>query len=240
MGWMILLNKITTAFVLGAGLGTRLRPLTATCPKPLLPVQGRPMVMHAFDHLIAAGIQRIIVNTHHAAHRWQEAFPGSTHRGIPLVFRHEPVLLETGGGIRNIRDLLEPDEPLLVYNGDILTDLPLARLMEAHAAHPAESTLVLRRSGTPRKVSINPGGFITDFRRPEPAPGETLCLFTGVYLIEPSLIGHIPADEIISIIPVWMERIRAGHPPRGVLIDEGRWHDLGTLEEYHQIQNQPL
>ncbi|MDX6765435.1 MAG: nucleotidyltransferase family protein [Candidatus Methylacidiphilales bacterium] len=234
-----MLKPPTTAFVLGAGLGTRLRPWTADCPKPLLPLGGRPMVTRAFDHLIEAGIRRILVNTHHAAQRWPEAFPDATYRGIPLVFRHEPVLLETGGGIKNIQDLLEPDEPLLIYNGDILTDLPLAKLIEHHAAHPAESTLVLRQSGEPRKVSLDTAGKITDFRRTEPTPGERLCLFTGIYLIEPSLLDRIPPGEIVSIIPIWQQCIRDGHPPRGVVINEGRWHDLGTPEEY-QLINQSL
>jgi mannose-1-phosphate guanylyltransferase len=237
---MFPLKKISTAFVLGAGLGTRLRPLTADCPKPLLPLGGRPMVTHAFDHLISAGIERILVNTHHAAHRWPEAFPDATYRGIPLVFRHEPTLLETGGGIKNMQDLLAPDEPLLVYNGDILTDLPLSQLIQTHATQPAPSTLVLRHSGSPRKVALDSSGHITDFRRTEPAPGETLCLFTGVYIVERSLLDHIPPGEPISIIPIWMDRIRAGQPPRGVVINEGRWHDLGTVDEYQRIHQSLL
>ncbi len=201
------------------------------------------MVTHAFDHLIDAGIERILINTHHAAHRWQEAFPDATYRGIPLVFRHEPTLLETGGGIKNMQDLLRPDEPLLVYNGDILTDLPLIELFKSHftqSSQPADSTLVLRHTGLPRKVALDSSGHITDFRRTEPAPGETLCLFTGVYIVEPSLLDHIPFGEPISIIPIWTNRILAGHPPRGVVINEGRWHDLGTVDEYQLIHQSLL
>ena len=125
---------IRTAFILGAGLGMRLRPLTEECPKPLLPVGGRPLITFAMDHCLTAGVERIIVNTHHCPAAYERAFPEKRWRGRPILFSHEPVLLDTAGGLKNIEDLLSADETLLVYNGDILSDLPLERLLEAHAA----------------------------------------------------------------------------------------------------------
>ena len=102
---------VKKAFVLAAGLGTRLRPLTDTLPKPLIPVGLKPLITFAFDHLIAdAGVEEFIVNTHHLAGAYAGAFPDGTYRGRPLHFRHEPVLLETGGGIRNVADLLAPGD----------------------------------------------------------------------------------------------------------------------------------
>ena len=95
---MATLPPLRTAFVLGAGLGTRLRPLTNDWPKPLLPIGGRPTITYAFEQLKALGVERVIINTHHRAERYDEAFPDNTWEGLELVFRHEPVLLETGGG----------------------------------------------------------------------------------------------------------------------------------------------
>src|SRR5690242_12726955 len=99
-------SKITQAFVLGAGLGTRLRPLTDDLPKPLVPIFQKPLITFAFDHLIAFGIEKFIVNTHHLPERFAETFLENSYREIPITFVHEPVRLETGGGIKNIESLL--------------------------------------------------------------------------------------------------------------------------------------
>ncbi|MDI6722623.1 MAG: sugar phosphate nucleotidyltransferase, partial [Candidatus Aenigmarchaeota archaeon] len=101
----MLLKNINTAFILGAGLGTRLRPLTESTPKPLLEIGHRPIISFAMAHLRSVGIKRFIVNTHHCAEKYKEAFPDSSWHGIPITFRHEPVLLDTAGGIKNIEDL---------------------------------------------------------------------------------------------------------------------------------------
>src|SRR4029079_1548596 len=120
------------AFVLGAGLGTRLRPLTDQLPKPLIPFFHRPLITRAFDYLRGAGVREFIVNTHHIPARFADAFPHTEYRGASITFRHEPVLLETAGGIANIADLVN-DAHFIVYNADILADLPLLPLLQAHA-----------------------------------------------------------------------------------------------------------
>src|SRR5205823_8967707 len=140
---------ITQAFVLGAGLGTRLRPLTDDLPKPLVPIFQKPLITFAFDHLIGLGIQKFFVNTHHRPESFAETFSQSTYRDRQIEFRHEPILLETAGGIANIADSLS-HEPLLVYNGDILSDLPLAPLIEAHFSSRNLVTLALRSEGGPK------------------------------------------------------------------------------------------
>src|SRR5512136_1734000 len=119
-------GQIKTAFILGAGLGTRLRPLTEDTPKPLLPIGGRPIITYAMEHLKAVGVQRFIINTHHCAGRYAEVFPEGSWRGIPITFRHEPILLDTAGGIKNIEDLIAAGDRIIVYNGDIISSLPLA------------------------------------------------------------------------------------------------------------------
>src|SRR5512136_3068619 len=112
-------RKFKTAFILGAGLGMRLRPLTERCPKPLLPIGGRPVITYAMDHLLSIGVDRFIVNTHHCPEVFVEKFPDKLWRGRPIIFRYEPVLLETAGGLKNIEDLIEEDEVIICYNGDI-------------------------------------------------------------------------------------------------------------------------
>ena len=233
-----------TAFVLGAGLGTRLRPLTDTLPKPLVPVGRKPLIMFAFDHLIAdLGVERFIVNTHHLPDAYAAAFPDGTYRGRPVVFRHEPILLETAGGIKNVADLLPVDEPFVVYNGDILTDLPLRPLLDAHRASGFEVTLALRtgRAGEPCHVAFDPAaGCVTDIRNQLGTGLPTPYLFTGVYVVSPAFLAYIPAGKRISVVPIWLEMIQLGdfqlgEPVGGVVLDDGEWRDLGTRGELLRV-----
>ena len=236
--------EIKTAFVLGAGLGTRLRPLTDERPKPLVPIFNKPLITFAFDHLIAAGITRFVVNTHHrpeAYSRWLgEANGCAEYRGYPVFFRHEPVLLETGGGIKNAADLIG-DEPFLVYNGDVLADFPLQSLIASHRRSGHIATLALRASGSERRIQCDPStGRITDMRGLIGGRSEPSFLFTGVSVFSPEIFQHIPVGEVVSIIPVLVDLMRRGMPVGGELIDEGVWFDIGNIPSYmgvHRILN---
>ncbi len=230
-------RRIRTAFVLGAGLGTRLRPLTNDCPKPLLRVAGRPIITYAMDHLLSAGVERFIVNTHHRAEVYERAFPEGNWRGIPIVFRHEPVLLDTGGGLKNIEDLLDPEETIFVYNGDVLTDLPLQRLAEAHDMRRAEVTMALRSGGHLLNVNIDEKGGICDMRGLLGNPGVKRCQFTGLYIVEKRFLGRMEAGRVESVVPVWAGMIRENPGSvAGIVIDEGQWHDIGSVEEYNKVK----
>jgi mannose-1-phosphate guanylyltransferase len=230
-------RRIRTAFVLGAGLGTRLRPLTNDCPKPLLNVAGRPIITYAMDHLLSAGVERFIVNTHHRAGMYERVFPGWNWRGIPIIFRHEPVLLDTGGGLKNIEDLLDPEETIFVYNGDVITDLPLQRLAEAHQERKAEVTLALRSGGHLLNVSLDEKGEICDMRGLLGNPGVKRCQFTGLYIVEKSFLGRMEAGRVESVVPVWAGMISENPGSvAGIVIDEGEWHDIGSVEEYEKVK----
>ncbi len=228
---------IRTAFILGAGLGMRLRPLTEECPKPLLPVGGRPLITFAMDHCLTVGVERFIVNTHHCPAAYDRAFPEKRWRGRPILFSHEPVLLDTAGGLKNIEDLLTADETLLVYNGDILSDLPLGRLLEAHAAGGKEVTLVLRSDGPLMNVALDAEGAICDLRGLLGNPGVRLCLFTGIYAVEKRFFRRLTPGKVESVVPVLVEMIRETPGSVGsVVIDEGVWRDIGDPEAYERVK----
>ncbi len=223
------------AFVLGAGLGTRLRPLTEVRPKPLIPVCNRPLIEYAFDHSLGAAelrIERFVVNTHWLPEVYPRLFPDALYRAAPITFRHEPDILETAGGIKNVEDLLG-GEPFIVYNGDILTDLPLEPALRAHRELGHEVTLVLRSSGGPLQVSLGPnGGEIVDIGSRLKSPIAPRFLFTGVYFVQPAFLRRIPVGEKISVIPIFLQMIREGAQLGGVVINEGHWWDLGSREQY--------
>jgi NDP-sugar pyrophosphorylase family protein len=224
---------VHTAFVLGAGLGQRLRPLTDILPKPLIPVFHQPLITHAFDHLMAAGVREFVVNTHHLPEAYARAFPESTYRGAPIAFRHEaPERLETAGGIANVRDLLR-EKPFVVYNGDILTNLPLEPLIRAHEEEGNLVTLALRSTGPALHIGYDEvSGRITDIRNKLGTGNEGTHLFTGIYVCSPEFHEWLTPGKVESVIPIFLKMIEQGAGLGGVVLDEGHWWDLGSREAY--------
>jgi mannose-1-phosphate guanylyltransferase len=232
-------RRFKTAFILGAGLGMRLRPLTEQCPKPLLDIAGRPIITYVMDHLMKAGVDRFIVNTHHRPEMYPQKFPDSRYRGCPIIFRYEPVLLDTAGGLKNIDDLLVDEEAILCYNGDVIADFSLTELLQFHDKKRPEATMVLRSRGPLLNVSIDARGEICDIRNTLGNPGIQSCLFTGIYAVERSILQYIQAGVIESIVATFLGRIKAKPGSiAGMLADEGTWHDIGSIDAYKNLKAQ--
>lgn len=226
------------AFVLGAGLGTRLRPLTEQLPKPLVPVRNRPLIGYSFDHLVAdLGVEEFLVNTHHCPGAYETAFPEGLYRGRRVGFRHEPVLLDTAGGIDNIRDWLPSGESFVVFNGDILTSLPLGAAWSHHLASGNVATLVLRSTGDELRVGFDSAsGRIVDLRQQLLPDWPERFQFTGIYFLSPEFLGFLQPGKIESVVLPLLEAIRSGAPVGGFVADEGEWSDLGERDSYLDAQ----
>ncbi len=219
------------AFILGAGLGTRLAPLTHILPKPLMPVFQKPLIQHTMDHYIRCGVSDFMVNISCLPLMWERAFPEPTYRGCPVSFSEEESPMDSGGGVKKIMPWVKPGEPLLVHNGDILTDIPVADLLAEHKRRGNKVTLALRSVDGKRNVGFDEEtGAITDMRHALGVnPGTHQ--FAGVYLMEPEVAELFPEDDVFSIVPVWLELIKQGKVG-GVVFDWANWHEIGSPAGY--------
>ena len=219
------------AFILGAGLGTRLAPLTHILPKPLMPVFQKPLIQHTMDHYIRCGVTEFMVNTSCLPLMWERAFPEPTYRGCPVSFSEEEAPLDSGGGVKKIMHWVKSGEPLLVHNGDILTDIPVAELLAEHKRRGNMVTLALRSVDGKRNVGFDEEtGAITDMRHALGVnPGTHQ--FAGVYIMQPEVAELFPEADEFSIVPIWLELIKQGKVG-GVVFDWANWHEIGSPTGY--------
>lgn len=227
---------ITQAFVLGAGLGTRLRPLTEDLPKPLIPIFQKPLITFALDHLIQLGVNSFVINTHHLPERFSETFASGSYRNHKIVFQHEPVLLGTGGGIKNVEGLLQTG-PFIVYSGDLLTDFSLQPLIDEHFRKGNDVTLALRKTGLATGIALRNGN-ILDIENTYGHPGE--YDFANVSIWNRTIFPHLPTGQTVSFIPILTDWIGRGGKIGGVVLDNGKWFNISSRVEYLAVHRDIL
>jgi len=222
---------ITQAFVLAAGLGKRLRPLTDDLPKPLIPIFQKPLITFALDHLINAGVNRFVVNTHRRPELFQTVFSGGDYAGVPLTLVHEPELLETGGGIKNAERWLGSG-PFITYSGDILTDVNLQPLIEEHFRCRNDVTLALRDTGLASDIALR-DHCIVDIANRYGIAGN--LDFANIAVWNSAVFQRIPPQKKISFIPILSNWIGQGGRIGGLEINDGKWFNIGSRSEYLDV-----
>jgi mannose-1-phosphate guanylyltransferase len=225
------------AVVLVGGRGTRLRPLTNTRPKPMLPVVNRPMVEHIVGHLAIHGVTDVVLSLGYRPDAFAEAYPNGRCDGVDLHYAVEPEPLDTAGAIRFAAHDAGIDERFVVVNGDILTDLDVGRLVAFHEDHGGEATITLQEVDDPSRYGVVPtdeAGRVTAFVE-KPAPGEapTHLINAGTYVLEPAVLGRIAPARRVSIE---REVFPAMVDDRVLFAMDGDtyWIDTGTPAEYIQ------
>lgn len=237
------------AMLLAAGLGTRLRPLTNTLPKPMLPVLNRPLIGWIVEHAIAAGVREFVVNLHYlpeAIERYlPKAFPDAA-----FTFSYEPEILGTGGALRKVHTLLDSEDDFFLANGDTIQRPPLAALRSARRANDALAALTLRHPPTGDKYTAvyweaaapqagsagsdvdgdqsanTQSGAITGFGS---GTGEAL-MFSGSHCISRRALDLLPDRPFSGIVKdVYL---RTGERLAGVVADDPFWFDIGTPQRY--------
>ncbi|MDL1963511.1 MAG: phosphotransferase [Deltaproteobacteria bacterium] len=219
------------AMILAAGIGKRLRPFTANIPKPLFSVAGRSLLDIIIRNLQHAGCEAIIINTHHL-YKKIDSFLSSHTYSIPVVTRYEPLLLGTGGAIKNVADFWD-DHPFMVVNSDILTNIDFGDVYDFHLKHKYTATLVLHDYKKFNKVSISRENFISGFDD-ENIGYERKLAFTGIQVLDPNILDFIPDGLFSSIIDAYKKLIFSGRNPKAFIAQKHYWKDIGTPESYKE------
>jgi mannose-1-phosphate guanylyltransferase len=229
---------MTEAVLLVGGKGTRLRPLTVHTPKPMLPTAGVPFLHHVLSRAAAAGVDHVVLATSYRPEVFRDGIGDGSALGLRVDYVTEDEPLGTGGGIRNVADLLEsgPDDPVVILNGDVLSGHDLAAQVAAHLDADADATLHLTEVEDPRAFGCVPTddrGRVTAFLEKTPHP-VTNRINAGCYVFRRKVIDAIPAGRPVSVERETFPGLVADGSVVLGHVETAYWLDLGTPAAFVQ------
>ncbi|MEV8001459.1 NDP-sugar synthase [Streptomyces parvus] len=229
------MTEAKEAILLVGGKGTRLRPLTVHTPKPMVPAAGVPFLTHQLARARAAGVEHIVLATSYLAEVFEPYFGDGSSLGLHIEYVTEQEPLGTGGAIRNVAPKLSsgPDEPVLIFNGDILTGLDIRALVTSHTVSGADVSLHLTRVEDPRAFGLVPTdatGRVTAFLEKPQTPEEIVTdqINAGAYIFRRSVIDTIPSGRPVSVERETFPGLLASGAHLQGMVDSTYWLDLGT------------
>lgn len=225
------------AMIFAAGLGTRLRPLTNDVPKAMVLLAGKPLLEYVILRLKEVGVSRIVINVHHFAETII-TFIKSNDFGVEIKISYErDMLLDTGGGLKFAKDLFIKDEPVLIYNVDVLSNADISLLVEFHKRSDAIASLLARSSYSDRGF-MQKDGFLTGWQNiltgekrmsTDVFEESTFIGFTGIHILSYRILDMIDEEGVFSIVDLYL-RLAKDNKIAIVIDDESLWMDLGTPE----------
>ena len=227
------------AFILGAGLGTRLRSLGMDLPKVMVPIGGRPLLQHHFELLRDQGISEFIVNLHYMPEKVRDYFGDGGALGVKITYSHEPELLGTAGGVKKMEAEMR-DGPFLVFYGDNLVRFELAEMLNFHRERGALATIGLFASPEPWTggvVETTADGRVLRFVEKPPREQVTSHLINaGIYILDPAALASIPAGEVFDFGKDLFPKLLAESRPLYALKPRAYIQDVGTPERLAKAQ----
>jgi mannose-1-phosphate guanylyltransferase len=221
---------MTQAIILAGGFGTRLMPLTRTVRKPMLPLAGLPVTEHQLAMARRAGISSLVLATSYLADVFIPYFGDGSKWGMKLQYAVEEEPLGTGGAIRNAAQLLQGNEPIVIFNGDVLSSHDLLRQIQMHESLNADVTMHLTHVADARAfgcVPIDSEGRVMAFLEKMEKPVAN-TINAGCYVFNPRILDHIPAGKVVSVEKeIFPELVNRGESIYG-MVDDSYWIDIGT------------
>jgi NDP-sugar pyrophosphorylase family protein len=224
------------AFIMAAGLGTRLAPITDHVAKPLVPVANRPALEHLLSRLPAAGVREVAINVHHHADAVRETFGDGSRLGLEILWSYEPELLGTAGGAGPVADFLrEPGEPFMVLSGDGLHAIDLGALVQRHRERDAVGTLTVLEIDDPSRFGVcvlDDDGLIVEFQeKPSLAEARSRFASCGVYCFEPRVLDRLPAGAFYDWARDVLPAMLADGDRLAAYRTDAYWSDIGTVAD---------
>jgi mannose-1-phosphate guanylyltransferase len=223
----------TDAVILVGGLGTRLRPLTLSAPKPMLLTAGVPFLTHLIARIRAAGIEHVLLGTSYQPEVFASYFGDGSAFGVELEYVTESEPLGTGGGIRNVAEHLRGDNAM-IFNGDVLSGVDLRALLATHHDTGADVTLYLTKVADPRAFGCVPtdtDGRVTAFLEKDPNP-VTDQINAGTYVFQRAVVDSIPAGRAVSVERETFPGLLAAGAYIAGYVDASYWRDLGRPDDF--------
>jgi mannose-1-phosphate guanylyltransferase len=227
------MSSAIDAIILVGGKGTRLRPLTLSAPKPMLPTAGVPFLTHLLSRIKAAGIEHVILGTSYRAEVFSEHFGDGSSLGLDMEYVVETEPLGTGGGIGNVRHLLRGDTAM-IFNGDVLSGCDLTALLTHHRDATADVTLHLTKVSDPRAFGCVPtdhSGRVTAFLEKDPNP-VTDQINAGTYVFTRAVVESIPIGRPVSVERETFPQLLATGSLVTGYVDSSYWRDLGNPSDF--------
>ncbi|TAK29863.1 MAG: nucleotidyltransferase family protein [Chloroflexota bacterium] len=227
------------ALVLAAGEGTRLRPLTERCPKPMLPVGHKPLLEHIVDWLRRSSVQDIAINLHYLPETITRYFGDGSAFGVRITYSHEDPILGSAGAAWKLSAFL--DQPFLVVYGDLLLDVDLAALVDHHRRTAAAVTIGLKRTDDPSSngmVDMDAAGRVLGFvEKPKSGTYRGELANAGIYVVQPEIVERIPPQRFYDFGHDLFPALLSDKVPIHATLLNGYLLDIGTPEAYRQAQD---
>jgi len=235
------------AMILAAGVGSRLRPLTDTCPKALIDINGKPMLEIVLRRLIQAGCREVIVNVFHLADMIVEFLQLRKNFGIHIEISRETALLDTGGGLKNAASFFDDGQPFFLHNVDVLSDIDLPRMYRYHLENDALATLAVQARQTSRFFLFDENNVLCGWESAgdnkkllakAPAGEATRFAFNGIHVISPEIFSRMAETGVFSLTQTYLGLAGAGEKILAFHVDEYYWRDIGKLEKLEEIRRE--
>jgi len=230
--------------IFAAGLGSRLKPLTDTKPKALVNIGDKTLLQLNIEQIIAFGIKDIVVNVHHFSEQVKSYLNYHNNFGVNIMISDEmEKLLDTGGGLRKASAMIDGDEPILLQNVDIFTNINYGKILKQHTNNKSLATLAVQNRDSSRYLMFDKNMQLCGWHNTKTNEKiitrtvnttESLA-FSGVHIISPKMLGMLPKVDVFGIIDTYLE-LSKNHLISGYSHDSDYWFDVGTPEKLNNLE----